>query len=144
MCPKDVTHPCYELIRLSAAAPCKGAFRNCKAISSLRGSRQIRLQAAALGSMQSRNTQSTKRSFVRWVYFALKRRGLVREVRFLPFVLSHCFLLNHIYRSVPRSRIHTEGKKLPPEIPMHSYLFQILLPCLFPFFLSWCSFIFCI
>ena len=28
------------------------------------------------GSRQSRNTQSIKRSFVRWVYFALNRRGL--------------------------------------------------------------------
>ena len=98
-------HKCDSIynLRLRKFAPCKGAFRNCNAISSLRGSRQIRLQAAALGSMQSRNTQSIKRSFVRWVYFALKRRGLVREVRLLPFVPSHFFLLNHIYRSVPRS-----------------------------------------
>ena len=68
--------------------------------------------------------------FVRWVYFALKRRGLVREVRLLPFVPSHYILLNRIYRSVTRSRHIHQKENLPSEIPMHSYLIQILLPCL--------------
>ena len=110
MCPKDVTHPCYELIRLSAAAPCKGAFRNCKAISSLRGSRQIRLQAAALGSMQSRNTQSTNRRFVRGVYFALKRRGLDMSLHKLwkslayPFKISSFFMLVLLFQ-IPHGKI---------------------------------------
>ena len=99
---------------------------------------------AVLCPLQGRNTQSTNRRFVRWVYFALKRRGLVREVRLLPFVPSHCILLNRIYRSVTRSRHIHQKENLPSEIPMHSYLIQILLPCLFPFFLGWCSPIFCI
>ena len=65
---------------------------------------------AVLCPLQGRNTQSTNRRFVRWVYFALKRRGLAREVRLLVFVPSHCFLLNDIYRSVPRSR-HTHQRE---------------------------------
>lgn len=97
---------------------------------------------AGLCPLQGRNTQSTNLRFVRWVYFALKRRGLVREVRLLPFVSSHCLTIFTGACHAPV--IHTEGKNLPPKIPMHSYLFQILLPCLFPFFLGWCSFIFCI
>ena len=43
-----------------------------QAISSLRGSRQVRLQAAAFSSMQSRNTRSTNLRFVRRGYFALR------------------------------------------------------------------------
>ena len=39
-------------------------------------------------SMQSRNTQSTNRRFVRRVYFALKRRGLVKN---LVHEIIHCF-----------------------------------------------------
>ena len=65
---------------------------------------------AVLCPLQGRNTQSTNLRFVRWVYFALKRRGLVREIRLLPFVPSHCILLNRIYRSVPRSR-HTHRRE---------------------------------
>lgn len=41
------------------------------------------------GSMQSRNTQSIKRSFVRWVYFALIRRGLNGNT-FLMFIFHTC------------------------------------------------------
>ena len=47
------------------------------------------------GSMQSRNTQSIKRSFVRWVYFALNRRGLDLSVfrRHIRIASSHFSLL---------------------------------------------------
>ena len=69
-------------------APCKGDPRS-KA-PRIRDSRQVRLRAVASGSMQSRNTQSIKRSFVRWVYFALNRRGLDLSVfrRHVYFRLS--------------------------------------------------------
>ena len=40
--------------------------------------------------------------------------------------------------------IHTERKNLPSETPVHFHLFQILLPCIFSFFLGWSSLIFCI
>ena len=139
-------HKCDSIynLRLRKFAPCKGAFRNCKAISSLCGSRQIRLQAAALGSMQSRNTQSIKRSFVRWVYFALKRRGLVSVVRFCHYTLIRLSPLPPYTGAWHAPVLHTEEKNLPSKAPVHSHLFQILLPCLFSFFLSWSSLIFCV
>ena len=47
------------------------------------------------GPPQERNTQSIKRSFVRWVYFALNRRGLDLSgfCRLVYFHLSHFPLL---------------------------------------------------
>ena len=47
-------------------------------------------------SMQSRNTQSTKRSFVRWVYFALKRRGLVKNLSSVQKEKSHISSQRHM------------------------------------------------
>lgn len=72
---------------------------------------------ADLCPLQGRNTQSTNRRFVRWMYFAFKRRGLAREVRLLPFVPSHSFLVNHIYRSVPRSNYTHRREKSTIENP---------------------------
>lgn len=83
----------FRCIFSKVTAPCKGNPRS-KA-PRIRGSRQVHLRAAASGSMQSRNTQSIKRSFVRWVYFALNRRGLVLSGfrRHVSICLSHFPLL---------------------------------------------------
>ena len=75
------------------------------------------------GSPQERNTQSIKRSFVRWVYFALNRRGLDLSVfrRHVHFRLSH-FSLSlstltgtcHVPVGIRQGRI-TNGN--PPVLP---------------------------
>ena len=65
------------------------------------------------GSMQSRNTQSIIRSFVRWVYFALNRRGLDLSGfhRRVWFSLSHFSLLLVCFnRDVSRPCRYPSGK----------------------------------
>ena len=120
----------YEPTAVSGViAPCKGAFRNCKAISSLRGSRQIRLQAAALGSMQSRNTQSTKRSFVRWVYFALKRRGLVKKSILSAKIKSHIPSQRYM-ASIKLITIFNWLQIVPYPAPLFSFKIAATIPSL--------------
>jgi len=65
------------------------------------------------GPLQGRNTQSIKRSFVRWVYFALNRRGLDLSVfrRHVHFLLSHFSLfLVCSNRDVSRPCRYPSGK----------------------------------
>ena len=88
---------------------------------------------AVLCPLQGRNTQSTNLRFVRWVYFALKRRGLVSVVRFCHYTLIRLSPQLPYTGAWHAPVLHTEGKKFTigssgafppfPDTPVVPFLF---------------------